>query len=227
MIRRVLESQMSRRGRRAVSLAAALVAVLAVVLLMAVGSDAAGSPEKLPYLAYFGQEGAAAGQLNRPVGVAVDNSTGASKGDVYVADAENHRVDKFGPEGKFDLTFGDKVNKNGSNVCSAGEECQAGAEGSGSGQLNEPAGVAVDPTSGAVYVADLSSHRVEKFGPEGKFELMFGGKVNKNGTNICKAGEECQAGTTASSGEEGEGKFHPWRFGSFIAVGAIELVYGR
>ena len=120
------------------SLAAALVAVLAVVLLMAVGSDAAGSPEKLPYLAYFGQEGAAAGQLNRPVGVAVDNSTGASKGDVYVADAENHRVDKFGSEGKFDLAFGAKVNKDGANVCLAGEECQAGTTGSGSGQFDGP-----------------------------------------------------------------------------------------
>ena len=54
---------------------------------------------------------------------------------------------------------------------------------------------------------------------------MFGGKVNKNGTNLCKAGEECQAGTTASSGEEGEGKFHAWHFGSFIAVGATGTVY--
>jgi hypothetical protein len=83
----------------------------------------------------------------------------------------------------------------------------------------------VDPTNGSVYVVDRGNHRVEKFSPEGQFELMFGGDVNKDGSDVCKAGEECQAGAVASAGEEGEGKFHAWHLGSFIAVGATGTVY--
>jgi DNA-binding beta-propeller fold protein YncE len=41
---------------------------------------------------------------------------------------------------------------------------QFGSGGSGKGQFNNPVGVAVDPSNGDVYVADLGNDRVEKFG---------------------------------------------------------------
>ncbi|HXB66062.1 MAG TPA: NHL repeat-containing protein [Solirubrobacteraceae bacterium] len=212
--------------RKGLVVAVALCAALAGGLVLAVG--AAGAAGVLPFLGSFGGEGAGAGQFKVPRGVAVDNSSDSSAGDVYVADEENQRVEKFGAAGNFILMFGDDVNKDGADVCKAGEECRAGVEGSGAGDFNAPVGVAVDPTSGAVYVTDFSNHRIDKFDAEGKFELMFGGNVNENGTNICKAGEKCQAGETASENEEGEGKFHRWRFsiaGTFIAVGSSGTVY--
>jgi hypothetical protein len=82
-------------------------------------------------------------------GVAIDNSAGLTQGDMYVVDRENSRVDRFGPNGEFILSFGE-----------AGE---------GPGQfhgLGENA-VAVGPT-GTVYVADIG--RVQKFSAAGALE---------------------------------------------------------
>jgi WD40-like Beta Propeller Repeat len=48
--------------------------------------------------------------LGEPWSVAVATA-GPSDHDVYVADGENHRVEKFGPKGEFLLMFGKEVNK--------------------------------------------------------------------------------------------------------------------
>jgi len=48
-----------------------------------------------------------------------------------------------------------------------------GSEGSGAGQLNEPTGLAVDQSTGDVYVADTGNNRVDKFDPFGTFIRAF------------------------------------------------------
>jgi len=48
-----------------------------------------------------------------------------------------------------------------------------GTEGTGDGQFNEPAGVAV-AADGSVYVADFANHRVQKFTSEGVFVTSWG-----------------------------------------------------
>jgi len=48
-----------------------------------------------------------------------------------------------------------------------------GTQGSGAGQFNSPAGVAVD-SSGNVYVADYSNHRIQKFSSTGTFLTKWG-----------------------------------------------------
>ncbi len=104
-----------------------------------------------------------AGAVGRPGGVAVDQGTG----DVYVVDFGNDRVQKFDPSGKFLLMFGGHVNKNGTDVCVAGEECQAGTEGAGDGEfsrVSDRANIAVGP-GGQVYVGDEA--RVQVFEPSG------------------------------------------------------------
>ena len=62
--------------------------------------------------------------------------------------------------------------------------------------LSEPIDIAVDQATEDVYVTDSGHHRVEKFGPQGAFILMFGLEVNKTAVeasrpvseqNVCPA----------------------------------------
>ena len=54
-----------------------------------------------------GLSGSGAGQFESPVFVAVDNSGGASAGDVYVADSGTHVVQKFTASGALMSGWGD------------------------------------------------------------------------------------------------------------------------
>ena len=100
------------------------------------------------FLAKWGSKGSDDGQFNNPRGVAVDSS-----GNVYVADSNNYRIEKFDSNGTF-------LAKWGSN-------------GSGDGQFKYPDGVAVD-SSGNVYVADTNNYRIEKFDSNGTFLTKWG-----------------------------------------------------
>jgi hypothetical protein len=113
-----------------------------------------------------GLPGDAAGQFSSPDGVAVDNdSSSPSYHDLYVVDSGNHRIQKLASSGSFLLLFGSKVNATTEGpVCLAGEECRAGSQGSGSGELQFPGGgLAVE--AGRVYVGDLG--RAVEFSEEG------------------------------------------------------------
>jgi uncharacterized protein (TIGR03663 family) len=103
----------------------------------------------------FGVQGAGQGQFNRPRNVAV-----GPDGSIYVADTDNHRIQKFDAEGQFVLAWGTK----------SPEQPEPGAP---PGQFNEPWGVAVD-ADGNVYVADTWNHRVQKFSSDGQFVTQWG-----------------------------------------------------
>ncbi len=83
---------------------------------------------------------------------------------------------------------------------------QFGSPGSGSGQLTNPQGIAVEQGgSGAVYVADTGNARVQKFTASGSFVLMFGKGVNQTTSgNVCTAasGNTCKAGTPGTAAGE-------------------------
>jgi hypothetical protein len=88
-----------------------------------------------------------------------------------------------------------------------------GSPGSGAGQLQSPQGVAVQPTSGNVYVADTGNDRVDVFGPTGRFIEAFGWGVadGQARTEVCTT--SCQTGIAGS----GPGQFsRP----TTIAIGA-------
>ena len=81
--------------------------------------------------------GAGPGQFAAPQGLATDGTN------IYVADTNNNRIQKFTAAGQF--------------------ICAWGTLGNGHGQLSRPRGVAVDPGTGLVYVSDSGNNRVEVF----------------------------------------------------------------
>jgi uncharacterized protein (TIGR03663 family) len=91
----------------------------------------------------FGEPGSGPGQLNEPRGLASD-----SRGNLYVADTKNSRIQVFDSNGQFLRVIG--------------------VPGSGDGQLKEPCGVAVD-ADGTVIVADTWNHRIARFKPDGSW----------------------------------------------------------
>jgi NHL repeat len=94
----------------------------------------------------------------------------APDGSVYVADTANHRIQKFTADGTFVSTFGLDVDPAGGaavEVCTSG--CKRGVAGSGLGALSAPVGVAVDPTTGDVLVAERDNQRVQRFDSTGAF----------------------------------------------------------
>ncbi|QMW02969.1 hypothetical protein [Spirosoma foliorum] len=89
-------------------------------------------------------EGTGLNQLNNPTGVSVDAS-----GAVYVADNDNHRIQKWTPGAT-------------SGVTVAGDP--GGLAGSAANQFNYAAGLFVTP-SGTLYVTDYLNSRVQKWEP--------------------------------------------------------------
>jgi DNA-binding beta-propeller fold protein YncE len=110
-------------------------------------------------------------------------------GNVYVADRNNHRIQKFNSAGTFlvewgGIGFGDGqfIFPEGVAVDSAGNVyvtsqftnvvqkftssgsflAKWGSSGSGDGQFSSPSDVAVD-AAGNVYVTDRDNHRIQKF----------------------------------------------------------------
>jgi DNA-binding beta-propeller fold protein YncE len=168
-------------------------------LALAAGGGVAQANIAYGETASLGGEGRGAGELRGPTGVAMEPSSG----DLYIVDAKNLRVQKFGPSGEFILAFGKEVDETKLNegklaeadVCTAASHdlCKAGTSGAEAGQLGEetvffgfihvkgPTGIAVDPQTGDVYVADRSNRRVEKFSSEGAYLSQLSGSETPAG----------------------------------------------
>ena len=97
-------------------------------------------------------------QFDGVYGVAVDEF-----GNVYVADACNHRIRKITPDGTTTTFAGNGI---------AGYANGTGGP-SGTAQFNYPYGVAID-TDGNLYVADASNHRIRKISAEGFTTTLAG-----------------------------------------------------
>ena len=141
------------RMRRSILVSAALVIVLGIAGFVAVGRNDSKSGlsgalvtsnstyKNVVTVAGGNAQGSAGNQLDSPSGVAVDAS-----GNVYVADKENHRVQKC-------------VVIDGTWACST---FAGSGQGSAANQFSYPFGLAVDG-SGNVYVADAGNNRVQKW----------------------------------------------------------------
>jgi hypothetical protein len=202
--------------------AVALLVMCSLMLSATPKSTAAPAPE---FLLQFCDPGEDAGQCSGPAGVAAN----PTNGHVYVSEVSSARVSEFTSWGVLVRAFGWGVDTGAAELqsCTTASSCQAGQPGDGSGQLNEPWGVAVD-SMGNIYVVDRGNLRIQKFNPAGEFELMFGKGVNtgtSGNANLCtNAGpptDICGPGETGI----GPGEFSPWPERSTIAVGPGDKVY--
>ena len=99
----------------------------------------------------IGSSGAGNGQLNNPLGFAIDAS-----GNVWVSDNENSRVEEFNSSGTYYVSkFSDGY-------------------GSANGHTNNPGGIAID-ASGNIWLSDAGNYRVEEFNSSGTFLQSIGG----------------------------------------------------
>jgi hypothetical protein len=148
------------------------VAVMACLGLAAV--PALATEEYVPGApTVFGSPGSAAGQLNTPEGVAVNEATH----DVYVADSGNDRVDEFEANGTFVRAWGWGVAGGlGLETCTV--NCQKGLSGSSPGEFAKPSYVAIDnstsASTGDVYVADTTNNTITKFTNTGTLIKTWG-----------------------------------------------------
>ncbi len=189
------EGVMARKRALTVLTATALLAWAASVLTLTFTSPAIAATSHEFKTAF---SGSGTDALSGPADVAVDNSSGHSTGDIYVADTGNHRIEKFSPTGEFILMFGKEVNETKvkatapvaeQNVCTAasGDRCQAGTTASTPpGSFETPAFVAVDnspgPSSGDVYVGDTGDNTVSKFNEEGHLTSAWGSNGDLEGS---------------------------------------------
>ncbi|MEJ2733086.1 MAG: TIGR03663 family protein [Anaerolineae bacterium] len=114
----------------------------------------------------WGELGVDLGQFNHPRDLAV-----GPKGDVYVVDSDNHRIQVFDDQGTFLRAWGSRCD------LSTGQGCVDpdgdGPLAPGDGQFLEPWGVAVSG-EGRVYVADTWNHRLQVFDVDGAFQAKWG-----------------------------------------------------
>ena len=136
---------------------------------------------EIRFLAESGEDlsGDANGLFSNPQDVAVDEV-----GNVYVADTENHRIQKF----KSDGTFLDKW----------------GGQGDADGQFNNPSGVAVDK-GGNVYVADTGADRIQQFDSNGQFITKWGNRLAEGLLGYWKFNEDGGTIAADSSGNSNDG----------------------
>jgi sugar lactone lactonase YvrE len=157
------------------------------------------APSIVPtYVSSFGSTGSGNGQLSHPADVAID-----SKGNLWVADSTNNRVQEFTQGGEFIKSLGSMGTGNGQFktpkslafdtngnlwVADAGNSRlekfnpsgeflkTVGAAGSGNAQFNGPEGIAIDP-KGNIWVADTYNHRIQELNSAGEFVKV----VNSSG----------------------------------------------
>jgi DNA-binding beta-propeller fold protein YncE len=154
-----------------------------------------------PVTAFEGGRGTGKGQFDTPRGLALD-----SLGNIFVADTNNGRIEKFSPGGVFIATMG--------------------RQGIGYGEFGEPNGIAID-RAGNIYVSEGSNHRIQKLAPDGSFLAELKGPdpgfygprkiaigpddaiyvVDQGRTRIVKFGPDGQVLATWGSKGSGDGQF--------------------
>ncbi len=151
------------------------------------------------FMLKFGSSGSSNGQFNQPRDVAVD-----SNGNIYVADRNNHRIQKFDSSGAYVTSWG--------------------SYGTGNTNFNYPRGIAVyetTPGTGFVYVADSDNHKIKKFDLNGTYITNWGGYGTGNGKTSYPQDVEVD-----SSGNVYASDYDNARVTKFTSTGTYLLKFG-
>ncbi|MEW6033336.1 MAG: RHS repeat-associated core domain-containing protein [Chloroflexota bacterium] len=108
------------------------------------------------FIEKWGRPGYDEGEFNRPLGIAYDRTNDK----VWVADSNNHRVQKFEAATRFVRKWG--------------------SYGTGNGYFRSPKGIGVDD-AGNVYMADTDNNRIQKFDSAGTYVTKWGTLGSGNG----------------------------------------------
>ncbi|MFN0167625.1 MAG: hypothetical protein ACKV22_14455 [Bryobacteraceae bacterium] len=119
------------------------------IMITAAGTGSAGvDPDDRP---------AGTSRLSTPAFAVVD-----PKGDLYIADTENHRVRRVGAAGTLVTVAGNgNQGYSGDNIAAA------------DAQLNRPSALAFD-AAGLLYIADSGNNRIRRVGADGKIVTVVG-----------------------------------------------------
>jgi dipeptidyl aminopeptidase/acylaminoacyl peptidase len=190
---------------------------------LALATPALASRGVTGFLGSQSGEPALGGTFDNPQGVAVNQTTG----DIYVADHDNARVERFDASGAFIAAWGRDVIQSGKpgdlgegmlEVCTVPADCKAGKLGSGvGGELGRPEGIAVDQATGNVYVSEQFNRRVSEFTANGEFVRTFGWDVETGG------GSTFEVCTVAANCKRGEGGSNAGQFGGIGALGGVAI----
>lgn len=163
------------------------VALIPLVLALAVPAQAGAA---FGFLGTWGSFGSLDGQFSGPAGLDVDPATG----DVYVAECNGSRVQRFDANGAFLRKWG--------------------SPGTGNGQFTCARDVAVDATG--VYVVDAGNNRVQKFTTAGAYVSQFNaadsGRAFDQPNGVATDGTNVYVSDTSSSDLLGQGKERVQRF---------------
>lgn len=118
--------------------------------------DCLKSVEVYSFVYKWGKFGIEEGLFNNQFGVAIDRH-----GHVFVTDFNNHRIQRFTLNGKFETTWGQK--------------------GNAEGDLTNPWGIFVDCDRDEVYVADSANYRIQVFDSNGNYLRMLGSGGHRDG----------------------------------------------
>jgi hypothetical protein len=143
-----------------------------------------------PITAFEGGHGNGKGQFENPHGLAVD-----SAGNIFVADTDNGRIEKFSPNGTFVTSMGQFEAPNGIAIDRTGNiyVAEIGSRhriqklrtdgtfiAEWAPQLYGPRKITIGPDD-SIYVVDSGRNRIVKFGPDGQVLASWGGEGTDDG----------------------------------------------